>query len=88
MSKYLHIVTCTVDFLLHWKIILVLCTPKYVRSYFVHLCHCKGLKDGRVYDKHFVFEKEHLLTLTPEDFVSYFNLKVFGTTNPDEDVCL
>lgn len=46
-----------------------------------------GLKDGTVYDKHFIFEKEHLLTLTPEDVVSYFNLKVFGTTDPDEDAC-
>ena len=62
-------------------------TPKFAKSYFVHLCNCMGLKDGRVYDKNFIFENEHLLTLTPEDVVCYFNLKVFGTPNPSEDSC-
>ena len=62
-------------------------TPKFAKSYFVHLCNCMGLKDGRVYDKNFIFENEHLLTLTPEDVVCYFNLKVFGTPNPAEDSC-
>ena len=46
-----------------------------------------ALKDGTVYDKSFIFENEHLLTLTPEDIVSYFNLKVYGTPNPDEEAC-
>ena len=31
------------------------------------------------------FSKDHLLTLTPEDIVCYFNIKVFGTMQPDED---
>ena len=44
-----------------------------------------GLKDGFVYPKNISFETEHILTLTPEDIVSYFNLKVFGTTEPDQD---
>ena len=62
-------------------------TPKYAKGYFVHLCNCMSLKDGTVYDKSFIFENEHLLTLTPEDVVCYFNLKVFGTPNPSEDSC-
>ena len=32
----------------------------------------------------FCFEPEHILTLCSEDIVSYFNLKVFGTTNPND----
>ena len=59
--------------------------PKYAKGYFAHLCNCMGLKDGTVYDKSFIFENEHLLTLTPEDVVSYFNLKVYGTPNPDKE---
>ena len=60
-------------------------TPKYAQGYFAHLRACLGLKDGFVYPKNISFESEHILTLTPEDIVSYFNLKVFGTTDPDED---
>ena len=44
-----------------------------------------GLKDGTVYQKDHIFSKDHLLTLTPEDVVCYFNIKVFGMTQPDED---
>ena len=44
-----------------------------------------GLKDGIVYEKNYIFSKEHLLTFTPEDIVRYFNLKVFGMTQPDKD---
>ena len=46
-----------------------------------------GLKDGTVYNKFFIFENEHLLTLTPEDVVCYFNLKIYGTPHPDKEVC-
>ena len=46
-----------------------------------------SLKDGTVYDKSFIFDNEHLLTLTPEDVVAYFNLKVYGTPDPDEEAC-
>ena len=61
-------------------------TPKYARRYFTHLCACMGLKDGTVYPKQTTFfETDQILTLTPEDIVCYFNLKVFGTTDPDED---
>ena len=41
-----------------------------------------GHKDDMVFDEHFVSEKEHLLTFTPEDVVSYFILKVCGTPDP------
>ena len=44
-----------------------------------------GLKDGMVYEKIYIFYKELLLTLTPEDIVYYFNLKVFGTTQSGKD---
>ena len=60
-------------------------TPKYAQGYFTHLRACMGLKDGTVYPKKISFDPEHILTLTPEDIVSYFHLKVFGTTDPDED---
>ena len=60
-------------------------TPKYAKGYFIHLRNCMGLKDGTVYKKDHVFSKDHLLTLTPEDIVCYFNIKVFGTIQPDED---
>ena len=60
-------------------------TPKYTKGYFTHVWACLGLKDGTVYPKNISYESEHILTLTPEDIVSYFNLKVFGTTDPEED---
>ena len=47
-----------------------------------------GLKDGREYDKYFVFEKEHFFTLTPDDVISYFNLEVFGTPDPDDCISI
>ena len=60
-------------------------TPKSARSYFTHLCQCLSLKDGIHYGKSHVFSKTHLLLLTPSDVCKYFNLKVFGCANPDED---
>ena len=45
-----------------------------------------GLQDGTVYPKQTTFfETDHILTLTTEDIVCYFNLKVFETTDPDKD---
>ena len=60
-------------------------TPKSAKSYFTHLCQCFSLKDGEHYGKDHVFTKTHLLLLTPRDICKYFNLKVFGSVNPEED---
>jgi len=60
-------------------------TPQHAKGYFIHLHSCMSLKDGMNYDKSFCFESDHILTLRPEDIVSYFNLKVFGTTAPDDN---
>ena len=59
-------------------------TPKYVKGYSTHLHACMSLKDGTVYPKNFSFDHEHIPTLTPEDIISYFHLKVFGMTDPDK----
>ena len=60
-------------------------TPKSAQKYFSYLCQCFSLKDGVLYDKRHEFEKIHLLTLQPRDVCAYFNLKAFGTVNPDAD---
>ena len=60
-------------------------TQKYAKSYFVNLCQCMSLKDGILYPKHYIFQKSHLLTLTPKDIVCYFNIKAYGTMDPDDD---
>ena len=33
-----------------------------------------------------IFEIEHILTLTPEDIVFYFNLKVLRNTDDNEEI--
>ena len=60
-------------------------TPKNAKVYYSHLCQCMSLKDGVLYGKDHVFEKEHLLSLTPKDICAYFNLKAFGTSHPSDD---
>ena len=42
-----------------------------------------SLKGGVMYKRDHVFTDEHLLTLTPDDVVESFNLKVYGTPHPD-----
>ncbi len=44
-----------------------------------------SLKDGVMYKRDHIFTDEHLLTLTPDDVVELFNLKVYGTPHPDVD---
>ena len=41
-----------------------------------------------MYNKNFIFETEHLLTMTPENADSDFNLQIFGTPDPVKDRCL
>lgn len=60
-------------------------TPKSAKCYFTHLCQCMSLKDGVIYSRDHIFENHHLLTLTPRDICNYFNLKAFGTENPNEE---
>lgn len=60
-------------------------TPKNVRRYWSTLLSLMSLKDGVMYDRDHVFTDEHLLTLTPDDVVEFFNLKVYGTPHPDVD---
>ena len=60
-------------------------TPKYAQPYFSHLCQCMSLKDGVLYGKEHVFERQQLLSLTPKDICCYFNLKAFGTNHPTDD---
>lgn len=60
-------------------------TPKNAKSYFTHLCQVMSLKDGQLYGKNYIFQKNHLLLLTPKDICSYFSLKVFGCVNPEEN---
>ena len=59
-------------------------TPKSTQCYFTHLCQCMSLKDGELYGKKNIFDKSHLLLLTPRDICAYFSLKVFGCVNPEE----
>jgi len=60
-------------------------TPKNVQWHFTHLRACMESKYGIVDPNNISFESEHILTLTPEDIVLYFNIKVFRTTDPDND---
>ena len=41
--------------------------------------------DGTTYDASHVHSADRLASLTPEDILSWFNQKCFGSTNPDEN---
>ena len=60
-------------------------TPKNVRRYWSTLLALMSLKDGVMYERNRIFTNEHLLTLTPNDVVEFFCLKVYGTPHPDAD---
>ena len=59
-------------------------TPKNVKRYWstlLSLLSLMSLKDGVMYQRDRTFTREHLLTLTPDDIVEFFNLKVYGSPN-------
>ena len=58
-------------------------TPNNVKRYWSTLLSLMSLKDGVMYNRDHTFTDEHLLTLTPDDIVEFFNLKVYGTPHPD-----
>ena len=60
-------------------------TLENVIRYWSILCALMSLKDGVIYERNRIFTNEHLLTLTPNDDVEFFCLKVYGSSHPDVD---